>query len=58
MSDSKRARVRQLTRLGEGSPDSREEEGEGVFISPKRAGAPIYSHHGGIEIWGRGAVGF
>jgi hypothetical protein len=44
MSDGRRARVRQLPRLGEGLPGSREEEGEGGegFISPKPAGAPIY----------------
>jgi hypothetical protein len=29
MSDGRRARVRQLPRLGEGSPGSREEKGEG-----------------------------
>jgi hypothetical protein len=29
MSDGRRARVRQLPRLGEDSPGSREEEGEG-----------------------------
>jgi hypothetical protein len=46
MSDGRRARVRQLPRLGEGLPGSREEEGEGGegFISPKRVGALIYSH--------------
>ena len=51
MSDGRRARVRQLPRLGEGSPGSREEEGEGgegFYIAQTGRRADLLASPGGL----------